>query len=52
MWPYWKYFVYAAVINTRFKRVCRKNDVSMASIEILAYAGGILVPIAVPLICK
>ena len=30
----------------------QKNDVLMASIEIFAYAGDILMPIAVPLICK
>ena len=29
-----------------------RNDVSIASIKILEYAGAILVPIAVPLICK
>ena len=52
MWPYWKYVVYVAIVILRFRGDEERNDVSITSMEILAYADVILVPIAVPLICK
>ena len=52
MWSYLKDVVFVAVYGMLGLRGdAERNDLSMTSIEIFAYAGSILVTIPLPLIC-